>query len=54
MDPPNLDDSSRFSMEGPSKISLGLLEIYMVRAPDPQQKMSTESLCDLTYSRVSL
>ena len=34
-------------MEGPLKFLLGALEIQMVGAPDPQQKMSTESPVNL-------
>ena len=43
MDPPKLENWQRISMEGPFKFCLGPLEIQMVGALDPQQKMSNES-----------
>ena len=43
MDPPKLENRLCISKEGPFKFCLGPLEVQMVGAPDPQQKMSTES-----------
>ena len=43
MDPPKLENWQCISMEGPFKFCLGPLEIQMVGALDPQQKMSNES-----------
>ena len=43
MDLPKLENQLCISKEGPFKFCLGPLEIQMVGAPDPQQKMSTES-----------
>ena len=48
MDLPKLENWWYISMEGPFKFCLGPLEIQMVGAPDPEQKMSTESPGSIT------